>query len=444
MGQKRNLLNRIVCPHCWQTFLPEETLWIAESYDQFGDSRLGANDYRRFLPTIFTADGKAIDRGGKPCTKHACPRCSLPVPQCALETKTLFMSIVGAPASGKTYYLTSSTNALRYALPSKFMLSFSDADSTSNQRLIEFETLQFNSENRYCKQEATDKNAGDLYDFVRINEKPTIYPKPFVFALLPGNDHPNNGKIRGRTLCLYDNSGESYLANANSDSAIAPVTRHLAQSACVFFLFDLLQDYKFRGVCSEFSSDPQLFESEENAKRQSSQRQQTVFFEMISRIRALKNMSFQEKFAKPLIVVLPKFDVWKSLVKTDDLKLVEKRTFDKKVFHCLIKTDVEKLSERVRELLLKYAPDFVAAAESFANDLIFLPISATGLSPTLNEAKQEIGYRSNDLAPIWVDIPMLYALVKTAPGLIPYVERSNVQKRKSGVSLKKSTNTLKK
>ena len=52
--------SRISCPHCWNEFAPEESLWLAEHPDLIGDTRLGPEHAIRFLPSRFTADGEAM------------------------------------------------------------------------------------------------------------------------------------------------------------------------------------------------------------------------------------------------------------------------------------------------------------------------------------------------------------------------------------------------
>lgn len=104
---------RVTCPHCWHHFPPEETLWISQHPDLLGDARLGGDHQRRFLPARFTVEGDAIDAKGFPCQSLACPNCHLSVPRALLELQPLFASILGAPASGKSYFLAAMTWQLR-------------------------------------------------------------------------------------------------------------------------------------------------------------------------------------------------------------------------------------------------------------------------------------------------------------------------------------------
>ena len=103
----------IICPHCWHKFDVEDFLYIARHQDLVGDSVLGPEAQQRFLPSKFTPEGHAIDSAGLSCPDMACPRCHLRIPRAAAEMPPLFASIVGAPASGKSYFLTSMMWELR-------------------------------------------------------------------------------------------------------------------------------------------------------------------------------------------------------------------------------------------------------------------------------------------------------------------------------------------
>ena len=94
------LLARVTCPHCWESFPPEQVLWISEHVDLLGDPMLGPERQQRFLPSRFTAHGDAVDARGMTCRSLACPHCHLPVPRAMLEMEPLFLSILGSPASG--------------------------------------------------------------------------------------------------------------------------------------------------------------------------------------------------------------------------------------------------------------------------------------------------------------------------------------------------------
>jgi hypothetical protein len=79
---------------------------------------------------------------------------------------------------------------------------------------------------------------------------------------------------------------------------------------------------------------------------------------------------------------------------------------------------VEKQSGRARKLLMHVCPEIVAAAEGFSNSVTYIPVSALGRSPEQDERSRLLGIRPRDIRPNWVTVPFLYALWRSAPGLI--------------------------
>ncbi|MEL6105940.1 MAG: hypothetical protein AAFU85_07885, partial [Planctomycetota bacterium] len=70
------------------------------------------------------------------------------------------------------------------------------------------------------------------------------------------------------------------------------------------------------------------------------------------------------------------------------------------------------------ELMADICPEIVAAAEGFSTSLTFIPVSASGCSPLVDEATGALGIRPRDMEPFWVEIPMLMALHNWAAGLV--------------------------
>ena len=424
---KRKLIKNVVCPHCWTSFPPEATLWIAEAPNLYGDRKLGASEAIRFLPTEFDERGFAVDPSGYSCKDYACPHCHLRLPQGALEAPAIFMSIVGAPQTGKSYYLSSSTYTLRSMLPRDFMIGFTDADSEMNRRIREYESKQFFGGDELTYLEKTQET-GDSYDTVMIGEQAVILPKPFVFSAIPAANHPNSAAAEtvARTVCLYDNAGESYLPQKGADSSAYPVTRHLGQSRCIFFVFDPTQDAHFLRECRNFSDDPQLLYLDElkamgKTVKKSPQRQEAVLNEMAKRVRIHRRMKNTERYDGIFVVIVCKYDIWQPLINVPKPNLVSKGNYKDREYNFLNMNRVKALSAAVRELLMQKTPEFVAVAEGFASDVVYLPVSSCGCSPTFDQ-NNLLGFRANEIQPIWAEVPMLYALARTAPGLIPIVQ----------------------
>ena len=134
---------KIVCPHCWRRFGAEELLAIAQHQNLLGDSVLGPEAAQRFLPSRFTPAGHAIDAHGLTCPDFACPRCHLGVPHPIMEKPPMFLSMIGAPGSGKSYLLATMISELRTLMPAQFASAFGDADPACNQIINEYERVLF-------------------------------------------------------------------------------------------------------------------------------------------------------------------------------------------------------------------------------------------------------------------------------------------------------------
>lgn len=143
MSSRIHLLPRITCPHCWTGFAPEDSLWVSTHADLRGDPLLGPDFPQRFLPTRFTPDGDALDARGYTSQSLACPKCHLGIARPLLEMEPFFVSILGTPSCGKSFYLASLVWELRRLLPGEFGLKFGDADPTANLILSEYERSVF-------------------------------------------------------------------------------------------------------------------------------------------------------------------------------------------------------------------------------------------------------------------------------------------------------------
>jgi len=336
-----------------------------------------------------------------------------------LDTEPLFISILGAPASGKSYFLTAMTWQLRQVLPLQFNVAFTDADPSSNRVLNECEeSLFLNPEessliplgNLIRKTELQ----GELYDTVAYGQQAVSYPRPFLFCLQPRDGHPAGDPVRlARMLCLYDNAGEHF--QPGEDKTSSPVTRHLAQSRAIIFLFDPTQDLRFRAVCH--GNEPGG--AAQRASRLT--RQETILTEAAARIRRHAGLSQTAKYDRPLIVVVSKFDEWCSLLEIDD---------DREPWHLhlgsLTGVDVERIdraSNRVREILIRFCPETVATAESFARDITYIAVSALGSRVAHDPNSGLPSIRPKDIEPRWATVPLIYAISRALPALVPRLIR---------------------
>lgn len=411
---RTQLVAEVVCPNCWETFPPESIRYVATEPSLCGDRRLGGNAAQRFLPTRFHPDGRAIDPRGGLCHELACPRCHLEVPRSLLETPTIFASIFGSPSSGKSYFLAAMTHRLRQVLPRYFAVNFSDADPAANAFLHEYENLLFGDAANagWVALPKTDVS-GDRYRSVDLDGLTLAYPQPHFFQVSPVAGHPlrSDPSAVARTLCLYDNAGESF--EPGQGSPANPVTQHLARSGLLIYIFDPLQETSFRRALAESGAtdDCQL-------QGRAVSRQDVMLAEVARRVRLYHGLPAATRYTCPLVVVVTKFDAWQSLA--GGRRLPDPWVAGEADGPARLRTSsIEKASKAMRGLLLQHAPTIVTTAESFVepDGILYVPVSATGGRPTAGPDGR-LMFKAGSLSPMWVEVPLLAALAKAVPELV--------------------------
>ena len=400
-------LPQIKCPNCWHAFEPADCVYISRHESLLGDPITGNETQMRFLPSRFSTDCLAIDPSGMVCHQLACPRCHLEIPRASLEFKPAFLSIVGAPGSGKSFLLGSMTWAMRKVLP-RLGLHFTDADPTLNQVIHSYEQTLFLAEDptQPVSIRKTELDGGELYRAVRMGLHELRLPRPFLFTINPANSD-DTCVDDGRLLVLYDNAGEHFLPG--SDTTRAPVTEHLVQSAAIMFVFDPTQDPRIRALCSE--DDPQVQHGTRLGGSGTAVRQETVLAEAAARIRKHLGRSPKRLHDRPLVVILAKADAW-----IHNLPGVDLRTepFNKADDGRLVldRDRVKAVSKQCELFLDEHCPEFTGAARSFCADVVYLPVSATGCSPELveSESGRFYGVRPSNIQPQWVTVPLVYSI----------------------------------
>jgi hypothetical protein len=419
-SKSSSLVKEVVCPNCWERFAPERVWYIASHPELYGDLLLGENAPRRFLPTRFHPDGRALDPKGSPSHRLACPKCHLAIPRVILERPTLFTSIFGSPKSGKSYLLASMTHKLRKTLPKAFAMNFSDADPESNAILHGYEdTLYGGGDPEALVQLAKTGEVGDWYQRVTFGTKEISYPKPFFFQMSPVTGHPmaHNPASVARTLCMYDNAGESFQPGA--DQPNNPVTQHMARADCLMFVFDPTQEPEFRNACRASSADPQMH-------MPVTSRQEVLLAEAARRVKTYRGLPMTAMHDRPLVVLVTKYDAWQKLVGGARLDNPW-RKHSSNGFSVLRVDALQRVSSSIRALLQKLVPQIVSTAESFVepSKVIYLPVSATG-GPPRGDEHGNLRHRVGDLNPMWTEVPLLYVISQFVPGLVPFQKASPV------------------
>lgn len=407
------LQRKVTCPHCWHEFKPEDVLWVAQHEELIGDPIL-PEEHLRFLPSRFTVEGQAIDARGIISQALACPNCHLQLPRALLENEITFVSLIGSPGSGKSNFLAAMTWELRQKMARHFALLFTDADKEANWIINRYEeTLFLPSDPEKPVMLDKTRTQGDLYRSLRINGQETKLPKPFLFTLRPTQGHPYQQYASqiGRTMCLYDNAGEHF--GVGEDTSNAPVTRHLSRAKALMFLFDPTQDPRFRKRCQGISTDPQIVESIQTM------RQETILSEASNRIRKLASMAAYAKYDKPLLVLVAKSDIYAPLIDEDltTEPLLPNQGHGGKL--AAVDTDrVERVSLKIRQMLLEVAPEVVTIAEDFCQHVVYIPVSALGHAPERVAGQPGLFVRPKDVKPSWVTVPILYAYAKWSNYLV--------------------------
>lgn len=402
----------ITCPHCWQKFDVKDVKYISRHLDLIGDPVAGGDAQQRFIPTHYSARGMAIDAMGMECFEIACPHCHLKIPEQVTCRPSSIFSVVGAPASGKSYLLTTMLWQLRKMLPNKFGYTLSDVDSSFNSNLNHYEELLFMNKHPDVPVSLpkTELQGSGYTNQIMMKNLAVDLPKPFIFSLSPtsGNARAQTAENREleRNIILYDNAGEHFQPGHESVNNLA--TSHLACSDGIIFVFDPLLDMRMMKYCD--SSDPQFKSDAAN--------QLSLFFEMTSRVRLFSGLTPQDRYGQPLIIAIAKFDVLKE--KFDiDIEQNDYIIYDSgKMEYSLDIGVITDVSYRLREKMLDIAPEFVSAAEGFSDTVYFVPVSSFGCSPEImdnqmpgvSSGKQALGIVPSRIKPFWAEVPMLMQL----------------------------------
>jgi len=422
------LLEEITCPNCWEKFPPESALAVAGHGDLTGDPRLeDKTELRRFVPTRFTPECAAIDEKDTPSLELACPHCHLLVPRVIFERRdTVFLSIFGRISSGKSYFLAAMARRMETSLPQLFGLGVTEPHTASNILIRDYKDLLFNNPDPDALVSIPSTVTSGLrhYHAVRYSDELRQYPRPMFFQITPTGRHPNAAHPlrHTRTICLYDNSGEHFRAGYAKPNR--PETQHLCRSSAMLFVFDPTREPSFIERCRGTADDPQF---EIAAKHREDERQDVILATADANVKKRLGREIAEPLDTPLVVILAKVDAWKHLVGGDLPPFATGRQDDFSKLHGFKVADVERISAKLRALLVELCPSIVATADRFSRKVCYIPTSATGCSPIVAGRDQNSGepilkFRRGSLQPIWAEVPLLWVLDQLTTGLVPVAE----------------------
>ena len=392
------------CPTCWFRFGRGDVMSIAVHADLRGDSVLGEEHMLRFLATRFNDRGQPLDALGMTAPEHACPHCRRRLPPGFLDEPHHIFSMVGAPSSGKSYYLSVLVKLLQSTLFKSFATTFRDASPSDNVVLNDMKTHLFSASSPEDAYLAKTELEGALYETLPRQGRQVALPKPFVFRVSRQDDSDE-----GFSLVFYDNAGEHFEPGRNS--ADSPGAQHIAVASGIFFLFDPLYNPEFRRRI-ESSDDPQLEERRND-------QQDIILSESEVRMKQLLGLASAEKVATPLAVIIGKSDSWISLLGDEPLLPV---LGERDGVTRVLVSNIEKNSNRIREFLMDVCPEIVANAEGMSSDVRFFAASPLGNPPvkfTDTDGVERIGPDPTKLDPQRVEDATLWVLSKIAPTFFP-------------------------
>lgn len=401
---------RYLCPVCWLRFDAGDVMSIASHPDLMGDPILGRDVMRRFQATRFNARGQALDDKGMPCMHLACPHCRHKLPPRFLEMESLIFSIIGAPSSGKSYYLASFIHEMAYNTAPEFNLAWRDADPAGNSQLNDVSNRLFSAATPQQAYLSKTDLEGALYEEFYRHGRMVKLPKPFVFNL-----SKMQSKKPPLSLVFYDNAGEHFEPGRNNEDS--PGAMHVAVASGLFFLFDPTSCPAFRKLITH-REDPQL-----NSNGMQLDQQAIIMAETESRIASILNTGPGEQISTPFAVLIGKCDLWEDYLSTPEGG--GKPLLPAVVNGKLIRENVEANSQRLRKLMMKIQPAICTTAESISDNVRYFAISQLGCSPVTFEDEltgvTRIGPDPNGIAPRYMCDATLWMLSLLAPDYIPSV-----------------------
>ncbi len=389
----------VTCPLCWLKFDVGDAMNIATHESLRSDPVLGPNEMLRFLPVSFSPDGVALDPAGMPAPDFACPHCRKKLPSGFFDLDNKIFSIVGAPSSGKSYYLSVLTKQLQTSLYKNFGMTLKDLDPSGNMLLTQMRNRLFSASKPEDAILAKTALEGAMYERYPRFGKMVALPKPMTYAI--SSEDKSKKEV---SIIFYDNAGEHF--EPGLDLEESPGAMHVASSAAIFFLFDPAANRNFKKLL-EGNPDPQLLIDGRLDQ------QDTILSEMEMRIKRIAGMDLSAKIDKPLAVIIGKYDIWKDLLKVPLKETISDGRLDLQA--------IDENSRIIKDFLEGIDPSIVSAAQSISSDTKFFALSALGHSPiklTEGPSAGKIAPVPEKLNPMYVEIPTLWALSRTT-NLIP-------------------------
>ena len=392
------------CPVCWFRFDRGDVMNIAVHADLRGDPILGDEQMLRYYATRFNDRHQALDAMGLAAPDCACPHCRRRLPPGFLDQPHHIFSIVGAPSSGKSYYLSVLVKLMQASLFKKFSATFRDAAPDDNAVLNDMRNHLFSASKPEDAYLAKTELEGALYETLPRQGRQVKLPKPFTYHI-SSRKAPDDGF----SVVFYDNAGEHFEPGTNT--ADSPGAQHISVASGIFFLFDPLYSPDF---CARIKSteDPQLLQ-------QRNDQQDVILSESEVRIKQILGLTTAERVATPMAIIVGKSDAWISLLGSEPLLPLFGEQDGENI---VLTSNIEKNSDRIRDFLLEVSPAIVANAEEISSNVRFFASSPLGHPPIEfvdSGGATQIGPDPEKLDPQRVEDATIWVLTQIAPGIFP-------------------------
>lgn len=392
------------CPVCWFRFDRGDVMNIAVHADLRGDPILGDEQMLRYYATRFNDRHQALDAMGLAAPDCACPHCRRRLPPGFLDQPHHIFSIVGAPSSGKSYYLSVLVKLMQASLFKKFSATFRDAAPDDNAVLNDMRNHLFSASKPEDAYLAKTELEGALYETLPRQGRQVKLPKPFTYHI-SSRKAPDDGF----SVVFYDNAGEHFEPGTNT--ADSPGAQHISVASGIFFLFDPLYSPDFRARIKS-SEDPQLLQ-------QRNDQQDVILSESEVRIKQILGLTTAERVATPMAIIVGKSDAWISLLGSEPLLPLFGEQDGENI---VLTSNIEKNSDRIRDFLLEVSPAIVANAEEISSNVRFFASSPLGHPPIEfvdSGGATQIGPDPEKLDPQRVEDATIWVLTQIAPGIFP-------------------------
>ncbi len=390
-------VGRYNCPTCWLRFDAGDIMHISVHESLKGDPLLGEDVQQRFHAMRFNDKGQAMDAMGVACTEMSCPHCRRRLPMGFLDEPHHIFSLVGDQSAGKSYFLSVLSKVLPNVLFNQFGITMQDADPTGNAALNDMRKSLFAAETAEKITVVKTVMEGAMYERFPRQGRMVALPRPFIYTM--GAADPAKPRC---SVIFYDNAGEHFQPGVRLTEQ--PGALHVASAAAIFFLFDPFNNPEFRRAMHG-TNDPQL-------EKPVVDQQDIILAEMRSRVLSLRAAPSNHRFKEPLAVIVGKFDAWKSLLPENTIVYpVINGSLDLKI--------VAQNSRRIRELLLGICPGIVANAEALSSEVCYFATSSFGHAPVKVAGGTQYAPDPSRLKPFHVEIPILWALARYVPELVP-------------------------